>query len=65
MKPRRDDLPIYWPTRGGEFIRLIPGPRGGYVREKCEPRLLALEEFDFASIETSILESYVLARRKS
>jgi hypothetical protein len=64
VRPRRDDLPIYLPMRGGKYIRLIPGPRG-YEREQSMPCPKEMLEFDFASIETSILDSYVQARRKS
>jgi len=64
--PRRwHELPAtYWPTRDGKFVRMVSKPEGGYEIEEPQPRLRTLEEFDFASAETSLLEQYMRTRTK-
>ena len=65
MTRRWYELPaIYWPLRNGKCIRMISRPGGGYELEEPQPRLRTLEEFDFGSAETSLLEQYTRARTK-
>jgi hypothetical protein len=69
-RKRWHQLPAMYvgPNRKGEFTRLIPvpGPDGGvrWEQEELRPVSRSLMEFDFASIELSLLEQYAMTRAK-